>query len=176
MASQLALLFLHRLQVPVVLTDVSAERVEKGVGFVRQGVQDLLAKGRISSDTANRLSASVSGSVEKSALADCDFVIEAVFEEMSVKQDVLRELEPLLREDAVVATNTSSLSVTEMASVLKNPERFVGFHFFNPVAVLPLVEVVRTETTDDVALATAFAVGRKLKKTCVLVRTRRRSS
>ncbi|GAB3470657.1 3-hydroxyacyl-CoA dehydrogenase NAD-binding domain-containing protein [Kineococcus endophyticus] len=170
MASQLALLFLHRLQVPVVLTDVSAERVEKGVGFVRQGVQDLLAKGRISSDTANRLSASVSGSVEKSALADCDFVIEAVFEEMSVKQDVLRELEPLLREDAVVATNTSSLSVTEMASVLKNPERFVGFHFFNPVAVLPLVEVVRTETTDDVALATAFAVGRKLKKTCVLVR------
>ncbi len=170
MASQLALLFLHRLQVPVVLTDVSAERVEKGVGFVRQGVQDLLAKGRISSDTANRLSASVSGSVEKSALADCDFVIEAVFEEMSVKQDVLRELEPLLREDAVLATNTSSLSVTEMASVLKNPERFVGFHFFNPVAVLPLVEVVRTETTDDVALATAFAVGRKLKKTCVLVR------
>jgi 3-hydroxyacyl-CoA dehydrogenase/enoyl-CoA hydratase/carnithine racemase len=170
MASQLALLFLHRLQVPVVLTDVSAERVEKGVEFVRNGVRELLGKGRISPDTANRLSASVSGSVDKGALADADFVIEAVFEEMSVKQDVLRELEPLLREDAVLATNTSSLSVTEMASVLKNPERFVGFHFFNPVAVLPLVEVVRTESTDDAALATAFAVGRRLKKTCVLVR------
>jgi len=170
MASQLALLFLHRLQVPVVLTDVSAERVEKGVAFVRQGVRDLLAKGRISSDTANRLTASVSGSVEKSALADADLVIEAVFEELAVKQDVLRDLEPLLREDAVIATNTSSLSVTEMASVLKNPERFVGFHFFNPVAVLPLVEVVRTTSTDDATLATAFAVGKRLKKTCVLVR------
>jgi 3-hydroxyacyl-CoA dehydrogenase/enoyl-CoA hydratase/carnithine racemase len=170
MASQLALLFLHRLQVPVVLTDVSQDRVDKGVGFVRQGVQDLLAKGRISADTANRLSASVSGSVDKAALGSADFVIEAVFEELGVKQDVLRDLEPLLRPDAVLATNTSSLSVTEMASVLKNPERLVGFHFFNPVAVLPLVEVVRTASTDDVTLATAFAVGRGLRKTCVLVR------
>ncbi|WP_328295354.1 3-hydroxyacyl-CoA dehydrogenase NAD-binding domain-containing protein [Kineococcus sp. NBC_00420] len=169
MASQLALLFLHRLQVPVVLTDVSAERVEKGVEFVRTGVRELLGKGRITQDTANRLTASVSGSVDKGALSDADFVIEAVFEELSVKQDVLREIEPLLREYAVLATNTSSLSVTEMASVLKNPERFVGFHFFNPVAVLPLVEVVRTGTTDEAALATAFAVGKRLKKTCVLV-------
>ena len=169
MASQLALLFLHRLQVPVVLTDVSAERVEKGVEFVRGGVRELLGKGRITQDTANRLTASVSGSVDKGALSEADFVIEAVFEELSVKQDVLRELEPLLREDAVLATNTSSLSVTEMASVLKNPERFVGFHFFNPVAVLPLVEVVRTDATDEAALATAFAVGKRLKKTCVLV-------
>ena len=169
MASQLALLFLHRLQVPVVLTDVSAERVEKGVEFVRTGVRELLGKGRITQDTANRLTASVSGSVDKGALSEADFVIEAVFEELSVKQDVLREIEPLLREDAVLATNTSSLSVTEMASVLKNPERFVGFHFFNPVAVLPLVEVVRTGTTDEAALATAFAVGKRLKKTCVLV-------
>jgi len=75
MASQLALLFLHRLQVPVVLTDVDAERVERGTGFVRQGVDDLLAKGRITSDTANRLRANVSGSVDKSALADCDVVV-----------------------------------------------------------------------------------------------------
>ncbi|WP_432515107.1 3-hydroxyacyl-CoA dehydrogenase NAD-binding domain-containing protein [Kineococcus sp. SYSU DK001] len=170
MASQLALLFLHRLQVPVILTDVSADRVEKGVAFVRDGVQDLLRKGRITQDTANRLTASVSGSVDTSALSGCDFVIEAVFEELSVKQDVLRELEPLLRPDAVIATNTSSLPVTAMASVLEHPGRFVGFHFFNPVAVLPLVEVVRTATTDDAALATAFAVGKRLKKTCVLVR------
>ncbi|MBB2901812.1 3-hydroxyacyl-CoA dehydrogenase/enoyl-CoA hydratase/carnithine racemase [Kineococcus radiotolerans] len=169
MASQLALLLLHRLQVPVVLTDVSPDRVEKGVGFVREGVAELLRKGRVSPDTANRLSASVSGSVDKSALADADFVVEAVFEELAVKQDVLRELEPLLRPDAVIATNTSSLSVTAMASVLEHPQRFVGFHFFNPVAVLPLVEVVRTPETDEASLATAFAVGARLKKTCVLV-------
>ncbi|MGI4894495.1 MAG: 3-hydroxyacyl-CoA dehydrogenase NAD-binding domain-containing protein [Janthinobacterium lividum] len=170
MASQLALLFLHRLQVPVVLTDVDQARVDKGVDFVRAGVRGLLEKGRISTDTANRLTAAVSGSVAKSGLAACDFVIEAVFEELTVKQDVLRELEPLLREDCVIATNTSSLSVTEMAGVLEHPERFVGFHFFNPVAVLPLVEVVRTAQTDDASLATAFALGRGLKKTCVLVR------
>ncbi|WP_432483735.1 3-hydroxyacyl-CoA dehydrogenase NAD-binding domain-containing protein [Kineococcus esterisolvens] len=170
MASQIALLLLHRLQVPVVLTDVDEARVVKGVESVRSGVDDLLAKGRVTPDVANRLKASVSGSVGKSALAGCDLVIEAVFEEMAVKHAVLRELEPLLREDAVIATNTSSLSVTEMASALEHPERFVGFHFFNPVAVLPLVEVVRTKRTDDATLATAFAVGARLKKTCVLVR------
>jgi len=93
-----------------------------------------------------------------------------VFEELGVKQAVLRELEPLVRADAVLMTNTSSLPVTEMAGVLAHPERFVGFHFFNPVAVLPLVEVVRTDSTDEATLATAFAVGRALKKTCVLVR------
>ncbi|WP_323132548.1 3-hydroxyacyl-CoA dehydrogenase NAD-binding domain-containing protein, partial [Kineococcus indalonis] len=170
MASQLALLFLHRLQVPVVLTDVDDARVSKGLQSVRSGVDELHARGRITADTANRLKASVSGSVDKSALAGCDFVVEAVFEEMAVKHAVLRELEPLLREDAVIATNTSSLSVTEMGSVLAHPERFAGFHFFNPVAVLPLVEVVRTGRTDDATLATAFAVGAALRKTCVLVR------
>jgi len=169
MASQLALLLLHRLRVPVVLTDVDDARVEKGIAFVRSGVDDLLAKGRITSDTANRLRADVSGSTDKAALGQADFVVEAVFEDLAVKQQMLRELEPLLREDAVIATNTSSLSVSAMAGVLAHPERFVGFHFFNPVAVLPLVEVVRTPETDEATLATAFALGRKLKKTCVLV-------
>ncbi|NAZ80830.1 3-hydroxyacyl-CoA dehydrogenase [Kineococcus sp. R8] len=169
MASQLALLLLHRLRVPVVLTDVDDARVDKGVAFVRSGVDDLLAKGRITADTANRLRANVSGSTDKAALAQADFVIEAVFEDLAVKQQMLAELEPLLREDAVIATNTSSLSVSAMAGVLAHPERFVGFHFFNPVAVLPLVEVVRTPETDGATLATAFALGRTLKKTCVLV-------
>ncbi|WP_432494149.1 3-hydroxyacyl-CoA dehydrogenase NAD-binding domain-containing protein [Kineococcus gypseus] len=170
MASQIALLLLHRLQVPVVLTDVDEARVAQGLAAVRSGVDDLLARGRLTPGTADRLRASASGSVEKAALADCDLVVEAVFEEMAVKHAVLREVEPLLREDAVVATNTSSLSVTAMASVLEHPERFVGLHFFNPVAVLPLVEVVRTPSTDEATLATAFAVGAQLGKTCVPVR------
>ncbi|NUP49157.1 MAG: 3-hydroxyacyl-CoA dehydrogenase family protein, partial [Catenulispora sp.] len=97
-------------------------------------------------------------------------VIEAVFEEMSVKQQVFAEVEAVVREDCVLATNTSSLSVTEMASKLRHPERVVGFHFFNPVAVLPLLEIVRAEQTDDASLATAFAVGKTLKKSCVLVK------
>ena len=83
-------------------------------------------------------------------------MIEAVFEELAVKQQVFAELEAVVRPDCVLATNTSSLSVTEMAAELEHPERVVGFHFFNPVAVLPLLEIVRGEQTDDASLATAF--------------------
>ncbi len=170
MASQLALLFVRRLKVPVVLTDVDQARVDKGVGYVRGEIDTLLARHRVSPDEANRLKALVSGSLDKAAFADADFVIEAVFEELSVKQQVFGEVEEFVSAECVLATNTSSLSITEMAAKLRNPERVVGFHFFNPVAVLPLVEIVRAEQTDDATLATAFAVGRQLKKSCVLVK------
>jgi 3-hydroxyacyl-CoA dehydrogenase/enoyl-CoA hydratase/carnithine racemase len=171
MASQLALLFARRLEVPVVLTDIDRERVDKGVGYVHGEIDKLLLKGRVNQDKANRLKALVTGSLDKAeAFADADFVIEAVFEEMGVKQQVFAEVEAVVPEHAVLATNTSSLSVTEMASKLRHPERVVGFHFFNPVAVLPLLEIVRAEQTDDASLATAFAVAKSLKKTAVLVK------
>ncbi|MGZ4611288.1 MAG: 3-hydroxyacyl-CoA dehydrogenase family protein, partial [Actinomycetes bacterium] len=170
MASQLALLFARRLEVPVVLTDLDQERVDKGVGWVHGEVDKLLGKGRITGDTANRLKALVTGSTSKDAFADADFVLEAVFEEMKVKQQVLAEVEAVVAPECILATNTSSLSVTEMASQLEHPERVVGFHFFNPVAVLPLLEIARADKTDDAALATAFAVGKKLKKSCVLAK------
>ncbi|MCO5970563.1 3-hydroxyacyl-CoA dehydrogenase NAD-binding domain-containing protein [Actinoallomurus soli] len=170
MASQLALLFARRLNVPVVLTDLDQERLDKGVGYVHGEVDKLLGKGRISADTASRLKGLVTGSLTKDAFADADFVIEAVFEEMGVKQKVFAEVEAVVSPECVLATNTSSLSVTEMAAKLKHPERVVGFHFFNPVAVLPLLEIVRGERTDDAALATAFATGKALKKSCVLVK------
>jgi 3-hydroxyacyl-CoA dehydrogenase/enoyl-CoA hydratase/carnithine racemase len=170
MASQLALLFVRRLEVPVVMTDLAMERVDKGVGNVHSEVDKLLAKGRISQDRANRLKALVTGSTDTSVFADADFVLEAVFEEMKVKRQVFADLEGVVSPECVLATNTSSLSVTEMAAELAHPERVVGFHFFNPVALLPLLEVIRAERTDDVTLATAFAVGRALKKSCVLVK------
>ncbi|MGQ4517251.1 3-hydroxyacyl-CoA dehydrogenase NAD-binding domain-containing protein [Streptomyces sp. DW26H14] len=171
MASQLALLFVRRLQVPVVLTDVDQERIDKGVGYVHGEVDKLLGKGRIDQDTANRLKGLVTGVLDKAeGFSDADFVIEAVFEEMGVKQQVFAEVEAVVPETAILATNTSSLSVGEMASKLAHPERVVGFHFFNPVAVLPLLEVVRGEGTDDASLATAFAVAKKLRKTAVLVK------
>ena len=170
MASQFALLFVQRLQVPVVMTDIDQERVDKGVGYVHEQIGLLQLKGRLNQDQANRLKALVSGSLTKDAFADADLVIEAVFEEMSVKQQVFAEVEAVVRPDCVLAMNTSSLSVTEMASKLQHPERVVGFHFFNPVAVLPLLEIVRAEQTDDASLATAFAVGKTLKKSCVLVK------
>ena len=169
MASQLALLFARRLQVPVVMTDLDQARVDKGVGYVRAEVDKLLARGRVSPDAANRLRALVTGSTSKDGFTDADFVIEAVFEQMSVKQQVLAEVEAVVSPECVLATNTSSLSITEMASQLQHPERVVGFHFFNPVAVMPLVEIVRGERTDDATLATAFATAKTLRKTTILV-------
>jgi len=168
MASQFALLFARRLGVPVVITDVDQARVDAGVARIAGEVEKLREKGRISPDDANRITGLVSGSVSYDAFADADWVIEAVFEEMSVKQDVFRKIEQVIAPDAILATNTSSLSVDEMASVLEHPERLVGFHFFNPVAVMPLLEVVRADKTSDEALVTALAVAKTLKKTAII--------
>ncbi|MEZ5186094.1 MAG: 3-hydroxyacyl-CoA dehydrogenase NAD-binding domain-containing protein [Candidatus Nanopelagicales bacterium] len=170
MASQMALLFAQRLQVPVVMTDLDTERVDKGLSYAHAEIDKMAAKGRFNGDKANRLKALITGSISKEAFADADFVIEAVFENMAVKQKVFAEVEEFVTDTCVLATNTSSLSVTEMASGLKHPERVVGFHFFNPVALMPLLEVVRAEKTDDETLATAFAVGKSLKKSSVLVK------
>jgi 3-hydroxyacyl-CoA dehydrogenase len=170
MASQMALLFAQRLQVPVVMTDLDQARVDKGLAYAHAEIDKMAAKGRVNGDKANRLKGLITGSVTKDAFADADFVIEAVFEDMKVKQQVFAEVEQVVREDCVLATNTSSLSVTEMASGLKHPQRVVGFHFFNPVAVMPLLEIVRAEQTDDPTLATAFVVGKSLKKSSVLVK------
>lgn len=169
MASQLALLFARRLEVPVVMTDLDQARVDKGVGYVHKEISTLVEKGRLSSDKANRLTALVSGVTDKSAFADADFVIEAVFEDLSVKKAVFAELEAVVSDTCILATNTSSLSVTAMAEGLRHPERVVGFHFFNPVAVMPLLEIARARQSDDATVATAFAVGKALKKSCVLV-------
>ena len=167
MASQLALLFARRLGVPVVMTDLDEERVAKGVGYVHAEVDGLLAKRRLSPDKASFLKGLVTGSTSKDGFADADLVIEAVFEEMSVKQQVFAEVEAVVTPECVLATNTSSLSITEMASGLQHPERVVGLHFFNPVAVMPLLEVIPGEHTDEATLATGFAVGKGLKKTCI---------
>ena len=170
MASQMALLFVRRLEVPVVLTDLDQERVDKGVGYVHAEIDKLLAKGRINQDKANRHKALVTGSVDKAeGFAGADFVIEAVFEEMGVKKTVFADVEKVVSAECVLATNTSSLSITEMAADLEHPERVVGFHFFNPVAVMPLLEIVQGTATDDATLATAFATGKALKKTTILV-------
>ena len=170
MASQLAVLFLRRLQVPVVITDLDQERVDKGLGYVTAEIDKLRAKRRISSDAANRLQALISGTTELIDFADCDFVIEAVFEEMSIKKQVLADLEKHVSNNCVLATNTSSLSVAEMAADLDHRERVVGFHFFNPVAVMPLVEIVRGPATEEDTLATALDVAKALKKNAVVVK------
>ena len=168
MASQFALLFVRKLQVPVLITDLDQARVDKGLAYIHDEIGKLEAKGRLDADAANRLRALVRGTTDKSEYADCDFVIEAVFEEVGVKQQVFGEIEQIIREDAILATNTSSLSVEEIGAKLAHPERLVGFHFFNPVAVMPLIEIVKTPQTTDAALSTAFVVARGLGKNAVL--------
>ncbi len=168
MASQFALLFLRRLQVPVVITDVSQDRIDKGIQYIKDELQKLVDKGRLSTDDRNRFIGNLSGSLDYSAFADCDWVIEAVFEELKIKQEVFSKLEQYVSAECILATNTSSLSVDAMATSLKHPERLVGFHFFNPVAVMPLVEVVRANKSSDEAVATAMEVAKNLKKTAVI--------
>jgi len=170
MASQLALLFLQRLGVPVVMKDIKQEFVDKGLGYIRAELGKQVEKGKLLEPKARYLGSLVRGTLNWADFADCDFVIEAVFEEMAVKQQVFAEAEGVVPETCILASNTSSLSLTEMASRLRRPERVVGFHFFNPVAVLPLVEIIRGEQTNAPTLSTAFSIARTLNKTAILVK------
>jgi 3-hydroxyacyl-CoA dehydrogenase/enoyl-CoA hydratase/carnithine racemase len=148
MATQLATLFLRRLEVPVVVRDIEQERVDSALASIRGEVKPFLAT-------------IVEGGTSWALFEGCDLVLEAVFEEMEVKREVLAEAREAA-PDAILATNTSSLSVEAMGAD-------VGLHFFNPVAVMPLVEIVRTPRTTDNQLATAWDVVKKLKKRGVLV-------
>ena len=170
MASQLALLLLRNLKCPVVMTDIDQERADKGVAWVKAEIAKLVEKKRMHPEAAARLVGLISGSADQSVFAGCDFVIEAIFEELSLKQDLFKKLEAIVSPECVIATNTSSLSVEAMSQGMSNPERVIGFHFFNPVAVMPLLEVARTSATDDVTTATAVAIGKELKKTMVITK------
>ena len=170
MASQLALLMLRNLKVPVVITDLDQERVDKGLAWINGEIAKLVEKKRLSPEGAARLLGNISGSVDQKVFASADFILEAIFEELSLKQKLFKDLEKIISPECILATNTSSLSVEAMAEGLTNPERVVGFHFFNPVAVMPLLEVARTSKTDDATTATAINIGKDLKKTMVIVK------
>jgi len=151
MATQIAAVFLKRLQVPLVISDARPEAVAEALATL---------------DDPRRL---LTAAASDEDYAGCDLVIEAVFEETEVKQDVLERLEAVVSPECVLATNTSALSVAEIASRLAHPERVVGLHFFNPVAVMPLVEVARVGGGSDEAVATAFDAAAALKKRPVVV-------
>jgi 3-hydroxyacyl-CoA dehydrogenase len=148
MASQLATLFLKRLGVPLVIRDLDQETVDRAVASIREELEGRWCP--------------IVGTTNVEDFAGCDLVLEAVFEEMSIKKQVFAELRRVVGADCILATNTSSLSVAEMGADL-------GLHFFNPVALMPLVELVRTDETDDVKLATAWASTKQLRKRAVLV-------
>ena len=170
MATQLATLFVRRLRVPVVLTDVDPDRATQAVEAIRAELDGLLARGRLREEDARGLRELAVAGAAIEAYAGCDLVLEAVFEELAAKREVFAGLEPVVSPECLLATNTSALSVTAMSVGLAHPERVLGLHFFNPVAVLPLVEVVRTPATDDATLATAWAIVSRLRKRGVVVR------
>ncbi len=170
MASQLAYLFIHSLEVPVIMKDVSQDLLDRGCAFVRQELQKIVEKGRLTEGKCRYLAGLLKGTLDYRDFAGCDLVIEAVFERMDVKKQVFGEAEAIIAPEAILATNTSSLSVTQMAEGLKYPERLVGLHFFNPVAVMPLVEIIRTQRTSELTLASAFDLAGKLRKTGILVK------
>jgi 3-hydroxybutyryl-CoA dehydrogenase len=140
--------------------EVSADLGERARDRIAHFLTRKVEKGQIESFDLDRLSLTV----DLSDLAGCDVVIEAIVEELAPKRELLAELERVCRADAVLATNTSALSVTEIAAATSSPERVVGMHFFNPAPLMPLVEIVRAELTSDAAFETAYALGEKLGK------------
>jgi 3-hydroxyacyl-CoA dehydrogenase/enoyl-CoA hydratase/carnithine racemase len=170
MATQLATLFLRRLEVPIAIRDLDQEIVDRAITGIGAELESQVQKGRYDEGKAHFLASLVTGGTGYEHFADCDFVLEAVFEDMGVKQQVFSDLEAVVSPECVLATNTSSLSVTEMAANLLHPERLAGLHFFNPVALLPLVEIIRTPETNDTTLATVWDVAAQLRKRPVVAK------
>jgi 3-hydroxybutyryl-CoA dehydrogenase len=138
-----------------------AERARERIAhYLGRGVE----KGRLTSEERDAALARLRTTTELADLAGCDLVVEAVVEELDAKRQLFRELEGVVAPEAVLATNTSALSVTEIASAAERPERVVGLHFFNPAPVLPLVEVVRTEAASEDAVETAYAFAERIGK------------
>jgi 3-hydroxybutyryl-CoA dehydrogenase len=145
--------------------EVELARAEAARDRIGHFLTRKVEKGTLEQDARDAAVARLTVTTDVSDLAGCDVVIEAAFEDLAVKHELFRELEHAVREDAILATNTSALSVTEIASVLERPERAVGMHFFNPAPLMPLVEIVRAERTADDVFERAYALGTALGKT-----------
>jgi 3-hydroxybutyryl-CoA dehydrogenase len=150
--------------VPTVACESTAELAERGRGLIERQLDRGVEKQRLTEDDRERMLGLLEPVDDVGALAGCDLVIEAVFEDLAVKQELFGRIEAVVGADTVLATNTSALSVTEIASTLAHPERMAGMHFFNPAPVLPLVEVIRGQLTADTAFDTAYAFAERIGK------------
>ena len=148
----------------VVGREVSDDLGERARGRIAHFLRRKVEKGQLEEGADEAAVARLSSTTALEDLADCDFVVEAIVEELDAKLELFAELERIVRPDAVLATNTSALSVTEIAAAVATPERVVGMHFFNPAPLMPLVEIVRAELSSDDAVEAAFAVGERLGK------------
>ena len=151
----------------VVVREVDQERLDKGIGRIEKQLARAVEKGRMEQDDADAVRGRIQGTLDYGDLGDSDLVVEAITEDLGMKLDMWRELDGIVKDGAVLATNTSSLSVIDQAVATKRPNRFIGLHFFNPPQVMPLLEVVQTVTTDEESLKTGFEFGEKLGKLTV---------
>jgi 3-hydroxyacyl-CoA dehydrogenase len=156
--------------VPVRLIDLNAESLSRGVGVIRKNYEATAAKGRLTGEQVEGAMALLSPDANLDALADCDLIIEAVFENMEIKRDVFQKLDAIVKPGAILATNTSYLDVDAIAAATRRPGRVLGMHFFSPANVMRLLEVVRGKSTEDAVLATAMATARRIGKTAVVAR------
>jgi 3-hydroxybutyryl-CoA dehydrogenase len=153
----------------VVLRDVTDQALERGVAGIRTSLDRFAAKGKLSAEDAAGALERITTTADLEAAADADIVVEAVFETIEIKHEVFRELDRICRDGAVLATNTSAIPVTQIASVTQRPESVVGTHFFSPVPMMGLCELVRGYKTSDDTLAAARAFAEGVGKTCVVV-------
>ena len=145
--------------------EVELDRAERARDQIAHFLSRKVEKGQLEESARDEALGRLQLTTALADLSDCDVVIEAAYEDLAVKHELFQVLESVVRPDTILATNTSALSVTEIASVLEHPERALGMHFFNPAPLMPLVEIVRAERTADDVFETAFALGAKLGKT-----------
>ncbi|PYS97541.1 MAG: 3-hydroxybutyryl-CoA dehydrogenase [Acidobacteria bacterium] len=150
---------------PTTVVEVSREVLEAGLKRIDQFLATGVAKGKVKPEEKQATQARLAGSTRQEDLRDCDIVIEAVVEDLEMKREIFARVDGILRSDAILASNTSSLSITEMATATRRPGRFVGLHFFNPVPLMKLVEVIRTIQTEEGIEETVSAFARSLGKT-----------
>jgi 3-hydroxyacyl-CoA dehydrogenase len=155
--------------IPVTVVEVKQDALDRGLGVVRKNYENTASKGRMTMQDVEKRMGLLTGTTDWNAVKDADIVIEAVFEEMPIKKEVFAKLDALAKPDAVLATNTSTLDVDEIASATKRPESVIGMHFFSPANVMRLLENVRGARSSKTTIATAMGVGRRIGKVPVLV-------
>ena len=149
----------------VIVRDIKDEFVERGISVINKGLSKQVAKGKMTEEVKEEILARISGTTDMNLAADCDLVVEAAIENMKIKKEIFVELDKICKPEAILASNTSSLSITEVASATSRPDKVIGMHFFNPAPVMKLVEIIRgmatSQETFDVVKEAALAIGKE---------------